>query len=283
MAQLMDGAVLARRLRNELRTQVQRLCAQAGITPLLATLLVGNHPASAAYVRMKRKRCEEIGIQSLFIELPASASTEEVVARVSALGANPSVHAILVQHPVPQPIDRRAVFEAIPLAKDVDGVSSAALGRAILGMTAFVPCTPKGIMLLLQEHNVALRGADAVVVGRSPILGRPMASMLINAHATVTLCHSHTKDLPAIIARADVLIAAVGRPRFVQGDWIKPGAVVIDAGYNEGNVGDVDFDSAARRASLITPVPGGVGPMTIAVLLAQTVEAAAQQVGISLT
>lgn len=280
LAAIMDGTALARRMRDEIRTRVQSLVEQTGVVPCLATLLVGSHPASTAYVRMKRKRCQEVGIHPRCLELPAAASTEEVVATVAALGADPSVHAILVQHPVPQPVDRRAVFEAIPLVKDVDGVSSAALGRAILGMPASVPCTPLGIMLLLQEYSVALRGTDAVVVGRSPILGRPMASMLINAHATVTLCHSHTKDLAAIVARADVLIAAVGRPHFVQGSWIKSGAVVIDAGYNEGNVGDVDFEAARLRAALITPVPRGVGPMTIAVLLAQTVTAAAQQLGI---
>jgi methylenetetrahydrofolate dehydrogenase (NADP+)/methenyltetrahydrofolate cyclohydrolase len=172
------------------------------------------------------------------------------------------------------------VFEAIPLEKDVDGVSSAALGRTILGMPAFPSCTPAGIMRLLAEYNVDLDGAHAVVIGRSPILGRPMASMLINAHATVTLCHSRTRNLPRIVHGADVLIAAAGRPRFVQGDWLKPGAVVIDAGYNEGNVGDVDFDGCVKRASLITPVPGGVGPMTIATLIAQVVDAAAMQLGV---
>jgi methylenetetrahydrofolate dehydrogenase (NADP+)/methenyltetrahydrofolate cyclohydrolase len=204
------------------------------------------------------------------------------VAEVERLAADDTVHGILVQHPVPRPIDKRAVFEAIPLEKDVDGVSSATLGRVILGMPAFIPCTPAGIMRLLEEYHVELDGAHAVVIGRSPILGRPMASMLINAHATVTLCHSRTRSLPNIVRHADVLIAAVGKPRFVQGGWIKLGAVVIDAGYNEGNIGDVDFDGAIEPASLITPVPGGVGPMTIATLLDHTADAAAFQVGVDL-
>jgi methylenetetrahydrofolate dehydrogenase (NADP+)/methenyltetrahydrofolate cyclohydrolase len=221
-------------------------------------------------------------MQSVAVELPGDVDTQRVVNEVRRLGRDTGIHGILVQHPVPSPIDRRAVFEAIPPEKDVDGVTSGALGRLILGLPAFKPCTPGGIMRLLDEYNVELDGIDAVVVGRSPILGRPMASMLINRHATVTLCHSRTRNLPDITRRADLLIAAVGKPRFIQGDWIKPDAVVIDAGYNPGVVGDVDFDSASHRARLITPVPGGVGPMTIAMLLEQTAEAAANQLGIPL-
>jgi methylenetetrahydrofolate dehydrogenase (NADP+)/methenyltetrahydrofolate cyclohydrolase len=182
---------------------------------------------------------------------------------------------------VPHPIDRRAAFEAIPVAKDVDGVTSASLGRMILGMPTLAACTPRGIMKLLEAYDVDLHGAEAVVIGRSPILGRPMASMLINGHATVTLCHSRTRGLSNIVRRADVLIAALGRPEFIKGEWIKPGAVVIDAGYNENNVGDVEFEAALARASLITPVPGGVGPMTIATLIDQTADAAAEQLGVA--
>ena len=207
---------------------------------------------------------------------------ERLIAEIDRLAADPSVHGILVQHPVPKPIDKRAAFERIPLSKDVDGVSSAALGRVILGMPAFISCTPAGIMRLLREYDVQLDGAHAVVIGRSPILGRPMASMLINAHATVTLCHSRTRSVPSIVRNADVLIVAIGKPRFVKGGWIKTGAVVVDAGYNEGNVGDVDFEGAIEPASLITPVPGGVGPMTIATLIDQTADAAAQQLGVKL-
>jgi methylenetetrahydrofolate dehydrogenase (NADP+)/methenyltetrahydrofolate cyclohydrolase len=279
-ARIMEGRTLAERILDEVRERVRRIISASGVTPTLATVLVGRDPASAAYVRMKRRRCEEVAMRSILVELPPGTTTDQLVREIRRLGDDPSVHGILVQHPVPAPIDKRAAFEAIPLEKDVDGVTSATLGRVILGMPAFCSCTPAGIMRLLREYDVLLDGVCAVVLGRSPILGRPMASMLINAHATVTLCHSRTRDLPAIVRRADVLIAAVGRARFVQGSWIKPGAVVVDAGYNPGNVGDVDFEAAARAASLITPVPGGVGPMTIATLIAQTADAAAHQLGV---
>jgi methylenetetrahydrofolate dehydrogenase (NADP+) / methenyltetrahydrofolate cyclohydrolase len=281
-AQLLDGRPVARRLRGLAARKVAYIQSRTGVQVTLATILVGNDPASATYVRMKCKRCADIGMRSLKLELPLGTTTTTLVAEIQRLGRDAGVHGILLQHPVPGPIDRRAAFEAIPVEKDVDGVTSSTLGRVILGLPAFAPCTPKGIMYLLREHAVPLDGIEAMVVGRSPILGRPMASMLINAHATVTLCHSRTRDLPSILRWADVLIAAVGKPRYIQGDWIKPGAVVIDAGYNEGNVGDVDFEAALPRARLITPVPGGVGPMTIAVLLDQTAEAAAQQLGVSL-
>ncbi len=279
-ARIMDGRPLARRILAGAATKVQRIRDATGATPTLATILVGNDPASATYVRMKCRRCQEVGMRSVKLELPADTTTSELIAHIRRLAADPQVHGILLQHPVPAPIDKRAAFETIPVQKDVDGVTSATLGRTILGLPAYAACTPTGIMRLLAEYRVELRGLDAVVVGRSPILGRPMASMLINAHATVTLCHSHTRDLPSIIRRADVLIAAIGRPRFVQGEWIKPGAVVVDAGYNEGVIGDVDFAAAAQRARLITPVPGGVGPMTIAVLIEHTADAAAAQLGV---
>ncbi len=279
-SKLMNGRSLARQIRDAVAGRAAEILAASGVSPTLATVLVGSSPSSVTYARMKRKRCEQAGINTSLVELPKDTPTKEVVAEICKLAADSSVHGIIIQHPIPSPVDRRAVFEAIPLEKDVDAVSSAALGRTILGMAAFASCTPKGIMRLLAEYKVELDGTHAVVIGRSPILGRPMASMLINAHATVTLCHSRTRNLPEIIRGADLLIAAVGRARFVQADWIKPGAVVIDAGYNEGNVGDVDFEAVADRASLITPVPGGVGPMTIAMLLEQTVDAAAQQLGV---
>ena len=281
-AKLMDGRPLAKRIREATAEKVQRIREATGVTPTLATILVGENTASAVYVRMKRARCEEVGMKSLAVELPHDSTTEQLLAEVRKLASDDSVHGIVIQHPVPKPIDRRAAFEAIPLAKDVDGVTSAAIGRLILGMPALPACTPAGIMRLLIEYDVTLDGARAVVIGRSPILGRPMASMLINAHATVTLCHSRTRDLPVLVSSAEVLIAAVGKPNFVQGDWIKSQAVVVDAGYNEGNVGDVDFSAVAERASLITPVPGGVGPMTIATLLEQTVDAAAAQLRVNL-
>ncbi len=279
-AKLMDGRVLAKRVLEGTAAKAEKIRNATGVTPCLATVLVGTDPASVTYTRMKRKRCLDAGMEPRRIELPATVTTEELLAEVEKLAGDESVHGILVQHPVPRPIDKRAVFEAIPMEKDVDGVSSAALGRVILGMPAFIPCTPAGIMRLLCEYQVELDGAHAVVIGRSPILGRPMASMLINAHTTVTLCHSRTRSLPTIVRGADILIAAVGKARFVQGGWIKVGAVVIDAGYNEGNIGDVDFDGAIEPASLITPVPGGVGPMTIATLLDHTVDAAAAQLGV---
>jgi methylenetetrahydrofolate dehydrogenase (NADP+)/methenyltetrahydrofolate cyclohydrolase len=281
-AKIMDGRDLARRVLDAAKAKVERIQAATGYTPTLATVLVGGDPASAVYVRMKRKRCEDVGMNSIAIELPPGSTTEQVIAEVQKLGADPTIHGILVQHPVPAPIDKRAVFEAIPVSKDVDGVTSGTLGRIILGMPGFIPCTPAGIMQLLEAHHVQLDGAFAVVIGRSPILGRPMASLLINAHATVALCHSRTHSLPSIVRLADVVIAACGKPRFVQGGWIKLGAVVIDAGYNTGNVGDVDFDAVLEPASLITPVPGGVGPMTIATLIDHTANAAAEQLGVVL-
>ncbi len=280
---LMSGSALAKRVLAGAAAKVARIKAVTGVTPALATVLVGDDEASATYVRMKRKRCEQAGMHSISLELPMSTTTDELVAKINALGTDTSVHGILLQHPVPQPIDKRAAFEAIPLIKDVDGVTSATLGRVILGMPAYIPCTPRGIMRLLDEYAVNLDGIEAMVVGRSPILGRPMASLLINRHATVTLCHSRTRDLPSILRFADVLIAAVGRPRFVRADWVKEGAVVIDAGYNPGNIGDVDFDGVIKKARLITPVPGGVGPMTIAMLIDQTADAAAAQLGVDLS
>lgn len=281
-AKLMDGRALARRLLEATRVKVEKIQASAGVTPTLATVLVGDDRASATYVRMKRKRCEDVGMKSLALELPLGTTTSQLVAEVKKLADDAAVHGILIQHPVPAPIDKRAAFEMIPVDKDVDGVTSATLGRVILGMPAFPSCTPAGIMQLLREYNVELDGAHAIVIGRSPILGRPMASMLINAQATVTLCHSRTRSLPSLVRNADVVIAAVGKPRFVRGGWIKVGAVVIDAGYNEGNVGDVDFEGALEPASLITPVPGGVGPMTIATLIDHTAEATARQLGVPL-
>lgn len=281
-AKLMDGRALAKQVLNEATRKVEKIRSCIGVTPALATVLVGDDPASATYVKMKRKRCEDAGMKSLLVELPHGTTTEELIAEIEKLAADETVHGILVQHPVPKPIDKRAAFESIPVEKDVDGVTASTLGRVILGLPAYIPCTPAGIMRLLKEYHVELDGAHAIVIGRSPILGRPMASMLINAHATVTLCHSRTHSLPSLARGADVVIAAVGQPRFVKGGWIKVGAVVIDAGYNPGNIGDVDFDGALEPCSLITPVPGGVGPMTIATLIDQTVNAAAKQLGVEL-
>jgi methylenetetrahydrofolate dehydrogenase (NADP+)/methenyltetrahydrofolate cyclohydrolase len=281
-AKLMDGRPLAQRIIERASAKARYIASATGVVPSLATILVGSDPASVTYTRMKRRRCKQAGMRPVRVELPAGTTTDELIAEIRRLGDDPAVHGILLQHPVPAPIDKRVAFEAIPVQKDVDGVTATMLGRTILGLPAYPACTPTGIMALLLDYQVALDGAHAVVIGRSPILGRPMASMLINAHATVTLCHSRTRSLPSIVRNADVVIAAAGRPRFVKGGWIKTGAVVVDAGYNEGIVGDVDFAAAVEPASLITPVPGGVGPVTIATLIDHTADAAAAQLGVDL-
>jgi methylenetetrahydrofolate dehydrogenase (NADP+)/methenyltetrahydrofolate cyclohydrolase len=237
-------------------------------------VLVGDDPASVTYVRMKRRRCQQAGIDSRQVTLPATTTTDGVVGAVTALSNDPGVHGILVQHPVPPHVDERAGFEAIVPDKDVDGVTMHSFGAMALGYPGFAACTPAGIMRLLDAYGVDPRGKHAVVIGRSPILGKPVGALLLARDATVTFCHSRTEDLPSVVRTAELVVAAVGRPSFVRGDWLKPGAVVIDAGYNEGNVGDVAFEEALDRASLITPVPGGVGPMTIALLLEQTIDAA---------
>jgi methylenetetrahydrofolate dehydrogenase (NADP+)/methenyltetrahydrofolate cyclohydrolase len=278
-ARLMDGTAVAAGLLRTAARDAAAISAATGVAPCLATVLVGDDPASAAYVRMKQNRCAKAGIRSRHLALPATASTAEVVDAVGRLSADPDVHGILVQHPAPRSIDERAVFEAIDPAKDVDGVTLHSYAAMSFGLPGFQSCTPGGILRLLRAYEVELAGRHAVVVGRSPILGKPVGMLLLAEDATVTYCHSRTADLPELARGADVLVAAVGRPELVRGGWIKPGAVVVDAGYNPGNVGDVEFEAAARRASLITPVPGGVGPMTVAVLLEQTARAAARQLG----
>ncbi|GGU61246.1 bifunctional protein FolD [Streptomyces albospinus] len=278
-ARLMDGSALARQMVEQAAERAAALTRQTGQAPCLATVLVGEDPASVTYVRMKRARCEKAGIRSRHIALPAATTTAQLIATIGELSDDPGVHGILLQHPAGPHIDERAAFEAIAPAKDVDGVTFHSFAAMSFGLDGFASCTPGGIMRLLDHYDVDLTGKHAVVVGRSAILGKPVGMLLLGRNATVTYCHSRTNDLAAITREADVLIAAVGRPRFIHGDHIKPGAVVIDAGYNPGNVGDVDFDSAVTRASLLTPVPGGVGPMTIATLLTQTVDAASRQLG----
>ncbi|MFJ3160069.1 bifunctional 5,10-methylenetetrahydrofolate dehydrogenase/5,10-methenyltetrahydrofolate cyclohydrolase [Streptomyces kanasensis] len=272
----MDGSGLARRLVEETAARAADLTRRTGTPPCLATVLVGADPASVTYVKMKRARCEKAGIRSRHVELPATTTTEELVATLRSLSQAPDVDGILLQHPVGRHIDERAAFEAIAPEKDVDGVTTSSFASMSFGLPGFVSCTPGGIMRLLDAYGVDPTGKRAVVVGRSAILGKPAGMLLLARNATVTYCHSRTPaaDLSAVLREADIVIAAVGRARFITGADIKPGAVVVDAGYNEGNVGDVDFASAAERAGLITPVPGGVGPMTIATLLAQTVDAA---------
>ncbi len=276
-ARLMTGTELAAAVVERCAEAARNLRETSGVTPCLATVLVGDDPASVTYVAMKRNRCARAGIESRHVALPADTTTEELVAAVRALSADPSVHGILLQHPVPEHIDERAAFEAIDPAKDVDGVTMWSFAAMAFGLPGFHACTPGGIVRLLDAYGIDPSGRHAVVVGRSPILGKPLGMLLLARDATVTYCHSRTVGLSDIIATADILVAAVGRPEFIKGADIKPGAVVIDAGYNPGNVGDVDFAGAAGRARLITPVPGGVGPMTIALLLEQTVAAAVRQ------
>jgi methylenetetrahydrofolate dehydrogenase (NADP+)/methenyltetrahydrofolate cyclohydrolase len=276
-ASLLDGNALARSIRHDVATRVARL-ASHGILPGLAVLLVGDDAASAVYVRHKVKDCGEVGIVSTLDRLPADTPQAALLARIAALNADPSVHGILVQLPLPAHIDEHRVIEAISPLKDADGFHVSNVGLLATGKPLFRPCTPYGVMKLLEQAGARLDGAEAVVIGRSNIVGKPQALMLLAAGATVTVCHSRTRDLAAHTRRADVLVAAVGRPGLVTADMVKPGAVVIDVGMNRGAdgrlCGDVDFAGVSRVAGAITPVPGGVGPMTRAMLLVNTVEAA---------
>ncbi|MEV5961399.1 bifunctional 5,10-methylenetetrahydrofolate dehydrogenase/5,10-methenyltetrahydrofolate cyclohydrolase [Kribbella sp. NPDC051952] len=276
-AELMIGTDLAAEMVAKAADRAKTLQEKTGVQPCLATVLVGDDPASATYVRMKQNRSKKAGIGSQSVVLPAETTTEELVAELTRLSEDPAVHGILLQHPVPAQIDERAAFEAIDPAKDVDGVTMRSFAAMAFGDPGFRSATPGGIMRLLEAYDVPIAGAHAVVIGRSPILGKPVGMLLLASNATVTYTHSRTVDLPAIVRTADIVVAAVGKANFVRGDWLKPGAVVVDAGYNEGNVGDVHFEEAAQVARLITPVPGGVGPMTISLLLEQTVDAAEAQ------
>lgn len=277
-AKILDGKKLSATIENELQERV-RILKSAGHTPILATILVGSDPASATYVRMKGNACQRVGMESLRIELPAETTTDTLLAKIAELNANPDVHGILLQHPVPEQIDERSCFDAIDIAKDVDGVTCLGFGKMSMGESAYGSATPAGIMTLLTRYGIPLKGKHAVVVGRSPILGKPMAMMLLNAHATVTICHSRTQGLEQIVAQGDIVVGAVGRPELIKGTWIKPGAVVIDAGYHPGGIGDVELAAVKDHCSAYTPVPGGVGPMTIATLIEQCVSAAEKYYG----
>ena len=276
-AAILDGKVLSEILRARYRDEAAALVAR-GVQPGLAVVLVGDDPASQVYVRNKVNACRAAGIHSDHTRLPADVDTARVIAEVERLNRDPAIHGILVQLPLPRQIDEAAVLAAVAAEKDVDGFHVANVGALALGAPRFVPCTPKGVMALLAHAGIDLNGAEAVVVGRSNIVGKPMAQLLLAANATVTVCHSRTRDLAFHTRRADVLVAAIGRPKQITGDMIKPGAVVVDVGINrlaDGTLcGDVDFASARAVASWITPVPGGVGPMTIAMLLANTLDAA---------
>jgi len=272
---LLDGKTLARTIEAELAVRVQAITRQTnGALPILATILVGDDPSSATYVRMKGNACRRIGMDSRPIALPRTTTTAELLAVIDELNADPLVQGILLQHPVPSQIDERRCFDRIAIEKDVDGVTACGFGAMTMGEPAYGSATPAGIMRLLEHYRIPTAGKHAVVVGRSPILGKPMAMMLLNANATVTICHSKTTDLPSLVGLADIVVGAVGKPEFIKGAWIKAGAVVIDAGFHQGGVGDVELSAVIDKCSAYTPVPGGVGPMTIAMLMSQTVQAA---------
>jgi len=273
MSIILDGKTLAQSTEKELAERVLKINNEKGFVPILATILVGSDPASGTYVKMKGNACERVGMKSLKVELNEETTTEELLLKIGELNDNPEVHGILLQHPVPDQIDERLCFDAIDIAKDVDGVTSLGFGKMAMNEPAFGSCTPQGIMRLLEHHEIEISGKHAVVVGRSPILGKPMAMMLLNKHATVTICHSRTKNLEAHVLNADIVVGAVGIPRFIQSKWVKNGAVVIDAGYHPEKCGDIDLEPLIDRCSAYTPVPGGVGPMTINTLILQTVEA----------
>ena len=270
---VLDGKKLALQAEIEIKKQVDELLSK-GVTPTLATILVGDDPASETYVKMKRNTCSRVGIKSISVELSEDTSTEELLSKIDALNKDSSVNGILLQHPVPKQIDERKCFDEIALEKDVDGVTCLGFGNMAMGLDAYGSCTPAGIIRLIDEYEIEIEGMNAVVVGRSPILGKPMAMMLLNKNATVTICHSRTKNIDSIIKQADLVVGAVGIPKFIKRDWIKKGAVVIDAGYHPQKCGDIDLDQIEEIASAYTPVPGGVGPMTINTLILNTLKSA---------
>lgn len=283
MAEIIDGKAIALEIRNMIGEEVKDLQSKKSISPGLAVVLVGDNPASQIYVRMKAKACNEAGINSIEKRFPSEVSQEELLTTIDSLNKDPRVHGILIQLPLPDNLDTEALLEAVYPEKDIDGFHPFNMGLLLAGKPTFVPCTPSGIMKMLENIGVDPKGKDAVILGRSNIVGKPTALLLLHKHATVTLCHSRTRDLAEKVSTADILVAAIGRPKMIKGDWIKKGAIVIDVGMNrldDGKlVGDVDFDEASKRASFITPVPGGVGPMTIAMLLQNTLTAAKEQTG----
>ena len=266
---ILDGKSLASSSEEFIAQQVAEL-NEVGIYPTLATILVGQDPASETYVKMKRNTCARVGMKSIAVEMSDQTSTDELLDKIKELNGDKNVHGILLQHPVPSQINERQCFDAIDLNKDVDGVTCLGFGNMSMGLPAFGSCTPAGIMRLLDHHEIEIQGKNAVVVGRSPILGKPMAMMLLNKNATVTICHSRTQHIEDIIKQADILVGAVGIPRFIKHEWIKEGAVVVDAGYHPEKCGDIDLDNIELKASAYTAVPGGCGPMTIYTLLLQT-------------
>lgn len=274
MALELNGKVLAGSVEAELEERVSGVVDKLGFKPILATILVGDNPASVTYVKMKAKACERIGLESRIVRLDENTTTDELLAQIKSLNDEQKVCGILLQHPVPKQIDERACFDAISPDKDVDGVNSLSFGKMAMGEPAYVSATPYGIIRILKHYGIELAGKHAVVVGRSAILGKPVAMLLLNENCTVTICHSKTKNLPEVLKSADIVVGCVGKPNFIQADWLKEGVVLVDAGYNKGNVGDIDLENCKSKSSAYTPVPGGVGPMTINSLLLQTVESA---------
>lgn len=274
MALELNGKVIAKEYEEKMKVRVNDVVSKLGFAPVLATILVGDDPASVTYVNMKAKACQRVGLQSRIIRLESSIQTEDLLRVINELNEDNEVCGILLQHPVPKHIDERRCFDAISIEKDVDGVNSLSFGKMVMGADAYVSATPYGIIRILKYYGIELAGKHAVVVGRSAILGKPVAMLLLNENCTVTICHSRTKNLPDIVRSADIVVGAVGKARFIEKSWIKPGAVLIDAGYNEGNVGDIDLTNCVDICSAYTPVPGGVGPMTINSLILQTVESA---------
>jgi len=270
---LLDGKKLASDSEVDIKKQVQNLIGK-GVFPTLATILVGNDPASETYVKMKRNTCARVGMKSIAVELEENITTAELINQIDILNRDKNIHGILLQHPVPSHIDERACFDKISLEKDVDGVTCLGFGNMAMGLNAYGSCTPAGIIRLIESYNLDVEGLNAVVVGRSPILGKPMAMMLLNKNATVTICHSRTKNIESIISEADLIVGAVGIPKFIQKNWIKNDCIEIDAGYHPDKCGDIDLDGVEGIASAFTPVPGGVGPMTINTLILHTLQSA---------
>jgi len=272
----LDGKELSAISEDAIKNRVNDL-VKNGVKPTLATILVGNDPASETYVKMKRNTCTRVGMKSIAVELPERTTTDELLNTIQKLNDDKNIHGILLQHPVPSQIDERLCFDAIDIKKDVDGVTCLGFGNMSMGIDAYGSCTPAGIIRLIEHYKLDVKGLNAVVVGRSPILGKPMAMMLLNLHATVTICHSRTQNIEAIIKNADLIVGAVGIPKFIKSDWIKKDAIVIDAGYHPEKCGDIDLDGIEDIASAYTPVPGGVGPMTINTLILQTLQSAEKQ------
>jgi methylenetetrahydrofolate dehydrogenase (NADP+)/methenyltetrahydrofolate cyclohydrolase len=271
---LLNGKALSKEIEDGLKIKVERIVQETGRIPVLATILVGNDPSSEIYVKMKGNACGRVGMTSLKVNLPEDTTTEELLAEIDKLNNDENINGILLQHPVPKHINERACFDKIAIDKDVDGVTSLGFGKMTMGEIAYGSATPAGIMILIKHYKLPIEGKHAVVVGRSPILGKPVAMMLLNENATVTICHSRTRNLPEIIRQADIIVGAVGMPEFIKADWIKDSSIVIDAGYHKGGIGDIELDKVKDRTLAYTPVPGGVGPMTIATLISQTVESA---------